>query len=127
MSEGEVFIPSTKENSAVFPIAGDWTETISSDDGSFSTELNLSFNTYCRKNEVCGTYDAYQLSCAGTLTLINSDESSFVFLETRTEGEEWCDFWYEHITKISDNSISYDGSGTTSSDDIQSTGLLLKR
>lgn len=126
-SEGETPITPTKETSTAFSLAGNWAGTIRSDDGNFSTDLNLSFATHCRINEVCGTYDAYQLPCAGTLTLISTEENSFVFLETRTEGEEWCSSWYEHITKVSNNSILYGGSKTTSSEDIQSTGLLSKR
>lgn len=108
----------------VSSLAGKWSGTIKSPDGSFSTELNLSFEPNCKMNEVCGAYDAYQLPCAGTLTLVGVDGDSFIFLETKTSGEDWCGFCYEHIQRLAGNSISYGCSGTGQSIDINSTGIL---
>jgi len=109
-----------------FSLAGDWSGTIKSPDGSFSTELNLSFESSCNLNEVCGTYNAYQLPCSGTLTLVRAEGDSFIFLETKTKGQDSCSFCYEHIQKLSGNSISYGCSGTGVSKDIHSTGILSK-
>ena len=114
------------DTSTAFPLTGNWSGTIKSPDGSFSTELNLSFESSCKVNEICGTYDAYQLPCSGTLTLIKTEGDSFVFLETKTKGEDWCGFCYEHVEKLAGNSISYGCSGTGLSKDIQSTGILSK-
>ena len=107
-------------------LLGNWSGTIKSLDGSFSTKLDLSFESGCRMNEICGTYSAPQISCSGTLTLVGIDGNSFVFLETRTRAESSCGFCYEHIQKLSDNSISYGCSSTGFSKDIQSTGILSK-
>lgn len=105
-------------------LSGNWSGIIKSPDGSFSTDLKLSFQASCKINEVCGTYDAYQLPCSGTLTLVGVEGNSFVFLETKTKGADWCGFCYEHIQKLAGNSISYGCSGTGLSKDIQSTGIL---
>lgn len=109
------------------PLAGSWVGTIQSPDGSFSTELNLSFDSSCEINDVCGTYDAYQLSCSGTLTLVSVDGDTFIFRETKTQGADWCGFCYEHIQKLSADRISYGCSNTGISRDIQSTGILSRR
>lgn len=107
-------------------LTGDWTGTIKSPDGSFSTELNLSFDEDCQIGEECGRYEANQLSCSGKLTLVEMDSDTFIFLETRLKGEDWCGFCYEHIQVISGSSISYGCSSTGKSQDIQSTGVLTR-
>lgn len=112
--------------SSTFPLTGNYSGAIKSPDGSFSTILNLSFDSSCKVNEVCGTYDAYQLPCSGTLTLVSTDANSYIFLETKTKGADWCGFCYEHIQKLSGSSISYGCSGTGLSKDIQSIGILSK-
>lgn len=119
-------VTENQETETTFPLTGNWSGTIKSDDGSFSTELSLSFEKNCSTSEICGTYDAYQLPCSGTLTLVRIQGDTFIFKETRTGGDEWCGAIYEHIEKISNTSISYGGSQTTSSSDIQSTGILSK-
>ena len=116
----------SERNSTAFPLGGSWSGTIKSSDGSFSTGLNLSFDSSCKANEICRTYNACQISCSGTLTLIKQEGNSYIFLEKETTGADSCGFCYEHIQKLSGSSISYGCSGTGLSKDIQSTGVLLK-
>jgi hypothetical protein len=107
--------------------AGNWTGTITSKDGSFSTLINLSFQPSCSINEVCGTYDAPQIQCSGTLTLVSAKENSFVFNEKTTRSSNLCiNTCYEHIQKFPDGSITYGCSRTGNSNDIISTGTLNK-
>ena len=107
--------------------AGNWTGTIASKDGSFSTELHLSFQPSCSVNEVCGTYDAPQIQCSGSLTLVSGEANSFVFIEKTTSSSSWCiNTCYEHIQKLSDGSITYGCSRTGNSNDIDATGTLNK-
>ncbi len=108
-------------------LAGNWTGTIRSPDGSFSTPLDLSFGPTCKLNQVCGTYDAYQLPCAGTLTLVRVDGQSFVFSEKRTRGAGSCLLCYEYIEELSGSSISYGCSSTGLSREFRSTGVLSKQ
>ncbi len=119
--------PSTTPGPDTNLLAGNWAGTISSPDGSFSTPLQLSFGPSCKLNEVCGTYDAYQLPCAGTLTLVRVDGQSFVFAEKRTSGASSCLLCYEYIEELSENSISYGCSTTGLSRDFRSTGVLSKQ
>ena len=105
--------------------AGNWTGTITSKDGSFSTLLNLSFQPSCSINEVCGTYDAPQIQCSGTLTLVSTEENSFVFIEKTTSSSNLClNTCYEHIQKLPDGTITYGCSRTGNSNDIDLTGTL---
>ncbi len=107
--------------------AGNWAGTIASKDGSFSTKVNLSFQSNCLLNEVCGTYDAPEIQCSGTLTLVSAKSDSFVFVEKTTSSASYCiNTCYDHIQKLTESTITYGCSLTGNSNDIRSTGTLMR-
>ncbi len=118
-------VPQNQNASNVEIPAGNWKGTIASNDGSFSAELNLSFQQSCSINEVCGIYDVPEIQCSGTLTLVSAEGNSFVFIEKTTSSTSYCvNTCYEHIQKLSDGSITYGCSQTGNPNDIGTTGTL---
>jgi hypothetical protein len=105
-------------------IAGTWRGTISNPAGSFSTPVELSIQAGCKPGEVCGTFSAPQIPCAGDLSLQRINGGIFVFQEENASGAASCKSGgYEQLQLLADGTLSYQyltspGSAATS------TGIL---
>ena len=105
-------------------LAGTWSGIINNPDEGFSAELTLFFRSICNMNDVCGTYEVPQFQCYGNLVLVDIDGDVFTFLEQQTGNA--CGSGYQHIQKLTENSISYGYSETGNATDITTVGILTK-
>jgi hypothetical protein len=104
-------------------IAGTWSGTISSNDGTFSTLLELSIQSDCEADRVCGTFSAPQLPCSGDLFLNEIAAANFVFIEQNATGAASCTSGgYEYLQLLEDGTLSYRYSSQSTGD--SSTGIL---
>jgi hypothetical protein len=105
-------------------IAGDWSGTISSSDGTFSTRLELSILPACEPGWVCGAFSAPQLPCSGKLFLQEVDGEDFLFIEQNVTGAASCTSGgYENLQPLADGTLSYSFSFTPDST-VSSNGIL---
>ena len=72
-------------------IAGNWAGTSNSENGDFSTQIDLSIQAGCTIGNVCGTYSAPQLPCSGSLFLTAIDGDTYEFVEHFSDGADLCD------------------------------------
>ncbi len=130
---GASVVPSTPNSTVAAtttdPIAGNWTGTISADNGAFSTALDLSIQPGCTPGRTCGAVSAPQISCSGDLVLTGIDRDMFVFVERNMVGAPGCvSGGYEYLQLQPDGTLSYrfnltDPSGASSA----SHGILKRR
>ena len=105
-------------------IAETWGGTISNLAGTFSTLVRLSFQAGCKSGEVCGTFSAPQLPCAGDLFLQAINNETFLFQEQNVSGGASClSGGYEQIQLLAGGKLSYQYLTVPGSATI-STGIL---
>jgi hypothetical protein len=83
-------LAATSTTATTDPIAGSWSGTITNTAGTFSTPITLSLQASCEPNSICGTFNASQLSCSGSLQLAEINAGTFVFIETDVRGAVSC-------------------------------------
>ena len=107
-------------------IAGTWSGTISSNDGTFSTVLELSIQPGCEVGLVCGTFDTPQLPCSGELFLQEISGDTFIYIEQSVTGAAFCvSGGYEYLQPLPDGTLLYTYSFTPSSAET-TTGILAR-
>jgi hypothetical protein len=100
--------PTLASTDATNPIAGQWSGNISSQDGTFSTPVELSIQTGCKPGQVCGTFSAPQIPCSGDLALQTITGGTFLFVEQNVAGGSTCPSGgYEQLQIQMDGSLSY--------------------
>jgi len=105
-------------------IAGDWIGVFQGISDDFSAEIHVSINKNCETNNVCGTYSVPSLPCSGDLILTRVDNTTFVFVEQKTDGADWCGSGgFEYMELLPDNTLSWGYSDTGES--IKSKGSLM--
>jgi hypothetical protein len=120
-AETSVITPEVVGN--INEIAGTWSGTISNNAGTFSTPFELSIQTDCEADNICGTYTAPQLPCSGDLFLNEITASHFIFIEQNASGASFCiSGGYEYLQLLEDGTLSYSYLSQSSGD--ASTGIL---
>jgi hypothetical protein len=121
-AETSVITPEVVDNTDA--VAGTWRGIISSNDGTFSTPLELSIQPDCEAGNVCGTFAAPQLPCSGELFLQEISDDTFIFIEQSVTGAASCvSGGYEVLQPLPDGTLSYTYSFTPGSADT-SSGIL---
>ncbi|MEW5873150.1 MAG: VCBS repeat-containing protein [Chloroflexota bacterium] len=105
---------------------GEWAGRITSLDGTFSIELEVSLHQGCTLGQVCGTYFLTEPSCKGELTLVKIEGDVFIFLEKLIEGG-CSESGYEHLSITEDGKLVFNYSPSMNSADIVTTGILDKK
>ena len=104
-------------------IAGTWSGTISSNDGTFSTLVELTIQPDCEAGNICGTFSTPQLPCSGDLFLNEITAADFIFIEQNASGAAFCKSGgYETLRLLEDGTLSYMYSSQSTGD--SSTGIL---
>jgi hypothetical protein len=107
-------------------IAGKWNGTISNTAGSFSTAVQLSIQAGCKPGNICGTFSAPQIPCAGDLFLQAINDDAFLFQEQNAQDTATCTSGgYEQLLLNSDGTLTYNylttpGSEATSTEILKS-------
>jgi len=105
-------------------IAGNWMGVFQEISGDFSAEIHVSINKNCETNNVCGTYSVPSLPCSGDLILTRVENTTFVFVEKKTYGADWCGSGgFEYMEVNPDNTLSWGYSDT--GEKIKSKGTLI--
>jgi hypothetical protein len=118
------FASTPASNATTDAIAGKWSGMISNASGTFSTLVNLEIQPGCSLGQVCGTFSAPELSCAGELFLQEVAGESFFFIEQNVTGAASCTSGgYENLQPLADGTLSYKFSFTPDSS-ITSNGIL---
>jgi len=109
-------------------IAGEWTGTITSDEGGFATRIDLSIQLGCQPGRVCGRVSAPELPCSGDLFLAEIKGKQFVFVEQGMAGADSCvSGGYESLQLQADGSLSFHFTLTLpSGEKIASSGILTR-
>jgi hypothetical protein len=116
--------PTLASTTMTNPIAGTWSGTISSLDGTFSTPVKLFIQAGCQAGKICGTFSAPQLSCTGNLFLQAVDGRNFLFQEQNVSGAASClSGGFEQLQFMADGTLSY-AYLTTPGSAAASTGIL---
>jgi hypothetical protein len=119
---GSVFTP--ESNTTTDAIAGKWSGMISNISGTFSTLVNLEIQPGCSPGQVCGTFSAPELSCAGELFLQEVAGESYRLIEQNVTGVATCTSGgYENLQLLADGTLAYKFSFTPDSS-ITSNGIL---
>lgn len=106
-------------------IAGNWMGSFQGIGDTFSAQILVSINKNCEINNICGTYSAPSLPCSGNLVLTRIDNTTFVFVEQKTGGADWCGSGgLEYIELLPDKTLSWGYSDPDES--IKSKGILTK-
>ncbi len=106
-------------------IAGNWMGSFQGVSDNFSAQILVSINNNCEINNICGTYSAPSLPCSGNLILTRTDNTTFVFIEQKTSGADWCGSGgLEYIELLPDKTLSWEYSDPDES--IKSKGILTK-
>jgi hypothetical protein len=105
---GTVFTP-VPATDTTDPVAGGWSGTIASQDGTFSTLLEVEIQAGCQPGQVCGTFSTPQLPCSGELFLQSINAETFVFKEQNITGAEFCaSGGFEQLTLQTDGTLFYE-------------------
>ncbi len=106
-------------------IAGNWMGSFQGDSDNFSAQILVSINENCEIKNICGTYSAPSLPCSGNLILTRIDNTTFVFVEQKTGGADWCGSGgLEYIELLPNKTLSWGYSDPDES--IKSKGILTK-
>ena len=117
-------LPVTHTAISTDTIAGDWTGIFQGISDNFSAEIHVSVYKNCETNNVCGTYSVPSLPCSGNLILNRIDNSTFVFVEQKSDGADWCGSGgFEYMELLPDNTLSWGYSD--SGESIKSKGTLM--
>ena len=108
---------------SVDPIAGKWMGSFQGISDDFSAQIHITIDKNCETNNICGTYSVPSLPCSGSLILNGTDNTTFVFVEQRTGGADWCGSGgFEYMELQPNNTLSWGYSDPNES--IKSKGIL---
>lgn len=118
-------LPVTPTTIPIDPIAGNWTGTFQGISDNFSADIDVFIDNNCEINKSCGTYSAPSLPCSGNLILTQINNATFVFVEQKIDGADWCGSGgFEYMELLPDNTLSWGYSDPGKS--IKSKGTLIK-
>ncbi|KAA3664255.1 MAG: hypothetical protein DWQ04_06655 [Chloroflexi bacterium] len=104
-------------------IAGNWKGTIQGKVDEFTADIFIMIEDNCEIDAICGTYSVPSLPCSGNLKLGRIDDDTFIFVEQKTNGEDWCGSGdFEYIKPLSNDTLSWEYKNPT--DNIESTAIL---
>lgn len=108
VAAGKAPNPFNRLTGTTAPIAGTWSGTIKSADGTFQTDEVISIQPDCKLGQSCGTYDTPALGCKGSLVFKGVSQGTFEFTEVKdSSAPDVCKSnGVDSFTKYSDNQLT---------------------
>lgn len=108
-------------------LAGKWKGTITNSSGTFTTLLELEFQTGCVPGQACGWFSVPELPCSGDLFLDEVEDETFVFVEQNVTGASSCTSGgLESLRLLPDGTLEYNFAFSPGASH-SSSGILVRR